>query len=622
MRAIGSLFRRQSLKTQLLVSHLLLVALMMVVMIGAVINFFRLGLSIDRILKDNYKSVIAAQDMKESLERQDSAATFFLAGQVGKAREQYETNAKKFAKAYHVEATNITEPGEQQLSDDIGRRFEDYQKAERRLLYANPPLPSKDARGYYFNSLEPRFVQLKARAQDVLDLNQSAIVRADARAESQARRASWTSIGVTLAALIIAVFLALRMIRATLDPVRALTWQAEEIGAGHLDQHIDVSGYHEIGILATTFNRMAERLREAKKAQEQQLHIAQRMSDAALTSLYDPVIVIDARERIVHLNRAAEGLFGPVGKLIGAAASVAIPRDEIVREIRCAFKSEDRCLSDGGPEPINMQVGTATRTYYPKATPIIDDDGSLLGVVAVLEDVTYLTELDRMKTEFISVASHELRTPVASLLLGAQLLDEGAAGELTGKQREIVVSQLEDLNRLDKLMRDLLDVTRLELGITPPRFEIAAPTELIASAISSVAAQAEAKGVNLIDETAPDMPGVRADTEQITRVLVNLLNNAVRHTSSGGSVRVRSCARDRDMVFEVEDTGTGIPKDYLPRIFERFVQVPGATGGGAGMGLSIAQTIVKAHGGEIWAESDLGKGSKFSFSLPIDDQER
>ena len=162
-----------------------------------------------------------------------------------------------------------------------------------------------------------------------------------------------------------------------------------------------------------------------------------------------------------------------------------------------------------------------------------DDEGRLLGAVTVLEDVTHLRELDRLKTEFIGVASHELRTPVTSLLLSVQLLQEGAVGELTPDQKEVIAAQREDLERLERMMRDLLDITRLEAGVTPPRFEIVSAAELVTAAIESVDAQAQAKRIALVHEVASGLPSVRADRSQINRVLINLLNNAIRHTRAG-----------------------------------------------------------------------------------------
>lgn len=616
MLHISRIFRTRSLRAQLLVSHLVLVLLMVVVMAGAIVNFFSLGRSIDRIFQNNYKSVIAAQNMKDALGRIDSSAAYVLAGQVQVARAQYETGRQQFDSAHAIVANNITEHGEEELAADMGRQFAQYRKAVEKLIYASPRMPLAQAGAYYFNTLAPEFVRLKARAQDVLDLNQAAIIRADVRARAEASAASWRSLAVTLAALLVAIVLAVRMIHAALDPVLTLARQAEEIGAGNLDQRIDAPRTDEIGTLADSFNRMAGKLKEARRAQEHQLHLAQRMSDAALASLYDPVIVTDSNGGIVHFNRAAEEIFGPEKQALGHPVSEVVPNREIVREVERAISEKETKRTESESDRVSIEVGGATRTYYPRATPMLDDDGTLLGAATVLEDVTYLSELDSMKNQFISVASHEMRTPVASLLLAAQLLEEGAAGELTPQQQDIVATQLDDLKRLDKLMKDLLDTNRLESGVTAPRFEAISAGKLIGAALEAIAKQAEAKGIMLTSDVPEEELGAKADRAQISRVLVNLLDNAVRHTPSGGQIKVSARLLDRRIEFAVEDTGAGIPPEYLPRIFERFVQVPGATGGGAGMGLSIAQTIVRAHGSQIEVASELGKGSRFTFTLP------
>lgn len=608
--------RKHSLRTQLVWSHLILVGLMALVMAGAVLNFFRLGRSIDRILQDNYKSVIAAQTMKEALERQDSAATFFLAGQKKKARQQYGENLPRFQQAYEIEAHNITEAGEQQLSDAIRGQFAAYSQAMRHLLYANPSLPDAQARAFYFSALEPKFDGLKGRAQDILELNQAAIVRADERARAAARRASWIGVGMTVGALVLALALAHRGINLALTPILTLAQGAEEIGAGHLNRRIELHRTDEIGILAQSFNAMAEKLNEARRVAQQRLHRAQKMSDAALESLYDPVIVTDATGCLAHINRAAEGLFGSAEKAFGLPVAQFVNEPRIIEAVERAARQERVSADESEAAFVPLQVGDTQRAYRLRATPMRDDDGTLLGAALVLEDITHLRELSRLKTEFIGVASHELRTPVTSLLLSAQLLEEGAAGPLTAGQAEIVAAQREDLARLDRLMRDLLDITRLEAGVTPPRFELAAPSDLVQTARDAIAAQAIAQGAHLEVEAAPGLPPVRADRAQVIRVLVNLLNNAIRHTPGDGHIKIVAQHCGDKVRFEVSDTGAGIAAEYLPRIFEQFVQVPGATRGGAGLGLSIAQTIIQAHGGEIVVQSQPGQGSAFSFALP------
>ena len=300
---------RHSLQTRLLLSHLLLVGLLGGVCLIAVAGFFRLGQSVNRILEDNYRSVVAAQNMKEALERLDSAATFFVAGQREPARHQYRENLPRFDAAYRAEAANITEPGEQAVSDDLGREFALYKNGLSRLL-TDPAMDTNRARALYFESLQPRFVRVKGRVQDVLNVNQTAILRADERAKAEARAATLWSVAVTAVAVVTGLTLARANIVALMTPLVSLTRQAEQIGAGYLHQRIALYRDDEIGVLANTFNEMAERLEAARRREADRLHRAERISDAALADLYDPVVVTDAGGTVVHLNRAAEGLFG------------------------------------------------------------------------------------------------------------------------------------------------------------------------------------------------------------------------------------------------------------------------------------------------------------------------
>jgi len=592
-----------------------LVILMVFVMAGAILSFFRLGHSIDHILRNNYDSVVAAQGMKEALERQDSAATFYLAGQTQKARDQYQQNWPVFQRWTDVESHNITEPGEKQISDDIQKQFPEYRKSLEHLLYDSAATASEMNRKVYFTDLEPRFLRLKQRAQDVLDVNQGAIIRANSRAKSDARLATTQAVGAAAVILVIAIALAIRSTGAIVMPLRTFARQAKEIGGGNLDLQVDMRRGDEIGDLAGSFNEMVRNLRFARGVEAERLHRAERMSDAALENLYDPVIVTDAAGRIVHMNLAAEGLYGPAESAVGERITNALQEPKIVDAVERAIHNEDVSASEGDAAMIAVNTGTGQRIYRLRATPMRDEN-ALLGAVAVLEDVTHLRELDRLKTEFIGIASHELRTPVTSLLLSVQLLEERALGDLTPEQSAIVAAQREDLDRLDRMMRDLLDITRLEAGSLPPRFAIVHSARPAKAAIDAVEQQARDKGVSLHLRLAESLPDLEADAAQLARALVNLLNNAIRHTPPGGEITVEVSADAGSVSISVEDTGTGIPAAYLSRIFDRFVQVPGATRGGSGLGLSIVKNIVMAHFGEITASVRAGGGMRFVITLP------
>jgi signal transduction histidine kinase len=245
-----------------------------------------------------------------------------------------------------------------------------------------------------------------------------------------------------------------------------------------------------------------------------------------------------------------------------------------------------------------------------------DQSNRLLGAVTLLEDITHLRELDRLKSEFIATASHELRTPLTSVQMGVHLLLEGAAGELNDKQAEVLGACREDCGRLDKLMRDLLDLSKIEAGENRPQLKPVKTREFIVAEAEELRSQVESKGLFFGVQVPLGLPDVTIDRTQIERVLANLVVNAIRNTKQG-EIRISAERRGNHVAVSVSDTGTGIPQEYLPHIFEKFVQVPGAVSGGAGLGLAISRLIVEAHGGQISVQSELGHGSTFTFTLPI-----
>ncbi|HMF56020.1 MAG TPA: ATP-binding protein, partial [Pyrinomonadaceae bacterium] len=348
------------------------------------------------------------------------------------------------------------------------------------------------------------------------------------------------------------------------------------------------------------------------------LLVAQQTTEAAIDSLYDPVIVTDAEGSVVKLNHAAEEIFGSEAENAGKHI------EEIARDTRIAFavsealSSERPVASEGASSVLPLSVDGQSRAFRLRTTPMRDTERHLLGAVTLLEDITHLREIDRLKSEFISTASHELRTPLTSVQMGVHLLLEGAAGELTEKQGEVLEACREDCERLEKLMRALLDLSRIESGEEKPHLISIRVTDLIRSAAERLRPQVESKEITFHVDVPPDAPPVLADREQIERVITNLVTNAIRYTSRGGEIHLIATQRNnRTLTISVRDTGRGIPPEYLPRIFDKFVQVPNAPSGGAGLGLAISERIVEAHGGQISAQSELGRGSTFTFTLPV-----
>ena len=621
-----------SLRVKLLLSYLIFVAAIIGLGGWSAWRLSEMGGVSRRIIADNYDSIVAGEEMKESLERQDSAAQFVLVGQRERALTQLFENRHRFDAAFDKEAHNITEPGEAETVEAIRQERDEYYRLFDRYLAdlnvsptsasspgTEPQVNMALGRNEYFGRLEPLFDRLRAHCDDILRINQEAMQKKSAVAVSVARH--WFILTLVIAAtlalagILLAAFLSNKIV----VPLRELTAITAKIAGGDLKARAEVRTHDEIGLLAAEYNRMAERIRQLRRSDLGQLVVAQQTTEAAIDSLYDPVLVTDAEGCIMKLNPAAEELFGAEEQNTGKPIIEIGCDSRIATAVAEALNSQHRAASNAVAAVVPLAVDGSERAFTLRTTPMRDQEGQLLGAVTLLEDITRLREIDRLKSEFINTASHELRTPLTTAQMGIHLLLERAAGELTDKQEELLYLCRENCERLEKLLRDLLDLSKIEAGETAPDRKPVSAAALVRNAAESLRLQVETKGIKLDLDVPPDLPAVLADSSQIERVITNLISNAMRYTESSGEIRVTAVRCDGYVAVSVADTGCGIPPEYLPRIFERFVQVPGALRGGAGLGLAISKSLVEAHGGQISVLSEAGRGTTFTFTLPAVD---
>jgi signal transduction histidine kinase len=603
----------RTLRTKLLIGLMPLLAILVGLGLWAVVMFARLGNNIDVILKENYRSVLYAERMKEALERMDSALLFALAGEEDQARAQFAENRPRFVENLAAENANVTlsAEGEAQMAADLTRlhaRFEE--QAERFFALASDEVAAR--KRLYFNQLYPTFQQIKNRADDVLRINQRNMEDMDARA----RRAASASIRLMIAALIgsaaLAVILSVGLARLILGPIRDVTRGARAMARGDYDQVVPVVTRDELGEMADAFNAMARRIREYQAAGTARLLRAQQTAQATIDSFPDPVVVVDPAGVVERSNPAARRILGV------APTDVAVPwapPPALKPALDAVLAGAPDALPTGLEHAVPFRDGGQERFYLPRVLAIRDED-QLLGAALVLTDVTRFRLVDQLKSDMVSTVSHELKTPLTGLQMAVHLLLEEVVGPLTPKQVELLLAARQDAERLLAMVNDLLDLTRIEQGRLRLDAGPVPAEDLAVEAIGRFEARAREAGVTLEATAYPSLPPVRADAERVGHVFDNLIGNALAHTGRGGSIRVSAEADGDSVVFRVADTGAGIPPEHLPRLFEKFYRVPGAPRGGAGLGLAITREIVAAHGGEIRAESEPGRGTTFTFTLP------
>jgi two-component system, NtrC family, sensor histidine kinase KinB len=610
-----------SLRWRLVLILLPLLAVLGGLGVAGAVLLFRVGNSIDTILRENYESVLYMERLNEALERIDSSFQFALAGREDKARKQYQDNWPAYEDNLRGEQKNITLEGEAELVARLEEATERYRQ-QGDDFFAHPAGDAGAlARGKkYFDpgGLEYTFKEIKGVSGKILRLNQDNMKQASGAARQTANR-SLLGFGAGLvAAVVLAAVLAWRTIHLVLRPIQAVTNSALAIGAGNLDQVVPVRSHDELGQLAEAFNLMARQLRHYRQSDYAKLLRSQRTGQATIDSFPDPVLVVNSEGQVAMANPVARRLLGVVAPADGQAPAVAWQPPEPLRQpLTEALREQRPYLPEGFDLAVPLPVDGQEQSFLPRILPIRDPYGNTLGAAVLLQDVTRFRLLDQVKSDLVATVSHELKTPLTSLRLALHLLLEEAVGPLTGKQTELLVDARDSAERLLAMINNLLDLARLERGRERVDLRPEAPADLLEAAAAEVRPRAEDRGLALVVEVAPDLPPVRADAKRLGHALNNLLDNAVTHTDRGGRITLSAARTAGGVMLGVSDTGHGIPPEYLDRVFDRFFRVPGQSeGSGTGLGLAIVHEIVVAHGGGITCESAVGKGTTFRIVLP------
>ena len=586
-----------------------------IVCIVSVVVISSLGSHSQTVLKDNYRSVLAAQRMKEAIERLDSAALFMVADERPKGIEQAEKNRPIFEAELKVQEGNITEAGEKEFTEKLRAAWTDYQAKFDRLQKTTG---AQEARQLYFSELEAAFYTVKTAAGEILAINQDAMVRKSDAVRRTAERMNTVTFTVAATALALGLFISVLLTRRMLQPLSALSDATRKLGEGNFDTRAHVQGNDELARLGHDFNAMAARLAEYRKSSLGELLQAHLSMQAAIDSLPDPVAIFSVEGNLQNVNHAAETLLG----LKADSASkdplknVNQPTGAVLERIRShVLSGKGAYVPRGFEDAVQLTTLLGDRYFLPRGSPVYETRGVVVGATVILQDVTRLRRFEELKNDLVATVAHEFRTPLTSLRMAVHLCTEQVAGPLTDKQAELLHAAREDCDRLQAMVDDLLDLSRIESGRVE-LFPLPTPvSHLVESAIEEHKAEAIEAGLNLSSDFPLPEARVLADHERIGHVFSNLIVNAVRHTPKGGSLTLGAEVVNDAVRFTVADTGKGIPREYQERIFEKFFRVPDAEPRGTGLGLYIAREIVRGHGGDIGVKSELGKGSTFWFTL-------
>lgn len=581
-----------------------------------IFNFGRLSFAINTILSENYPNIVAVENMARSIEHHEIAISLAINRDVDSGKILYAEAKNEYFQWFQEANKNRNVPDAGPILDNIGLTYQGYLLIADSLFSIAARSDYSSAKAFYAIRVQPFSQRLTENCFWLIEENQKAMSAASSRTKLIAEEAILAVIFATILAAGLGIMTMVQFTRRIIKPAERLTETVYQIGRGRLDLKTDIETNDEIGELSREFNKMTERLRKFEELNIEKILAEKQKSETIVESISDAIIVCDSESNIQLMNRSAEELLN-------------------IREIEVLGKNLHRSLRDErllsifrnpGDQSIAgqpyLQFQFRGRQVYlrPRVSEIPSLHRERSGVVLVLQDVTQFKELDKLKSDFMAAVSHEFRTPLTSINMGVDILRQKLAGPLTREQEELLSASKQDCERLTKLVRELLQLSKLESGKIEMREDMVAIRKVIEATLQPYQIQFREKGVELKICIGEDLPSLIGDEQQFSWIISNLVNNALRYTDAGGVVEVNAQAEGEHLLLQVNDTGRGIPPEFMDKIFDKFVQVKqslNSTPGSVGLGLAIAKEIVEMYGGKIWANSVVGKGTTFFIHLPF-----
>lgn len=609
-----------SIRKKILIGYGVTFTLMGVVLGWAVVNLVSLGRASNAILEENYRSIVAAENMVEALERQNNTVLLLLFSHGQDWEPRFRENETQFLRWFGRAQDNITIEGERALVAAIDARYTDFiiksTGLASQIQYSG--LSSEQAHDLYLAAIQPSFTAVQEACINLRTLNEQTMYEASMRADRVSRRAIWSTVIVALGALIIALGFSMILSNRIAQPLREFVQASQKIAGGDYKVQILSHASDEIGILAAEFNTMATQLAHYNELNIGQIITEKQKNETVLASIDDGLVVFDTDLSVTDINPAAKRMLGLKHSNRRSTNYRELISDKRLCELilkTAELRSQPTIDEDDRFVTVN-QEGKAYH-YFFSITVILNTEGHLTGIVLLLRDVTRLKEVEQLKNDFVMTASHELRTPLTSMGMSIDLLMEYATPKLDQTENELLQTAHEEVVRLKALVNDLLDLSKIEAGKIELEFERVSVSTLLQRVQAIFKNQVEERSLTLTVVEAADLPTVRVDSNKITWVLTNLVSNALRYVPPHGHISIAVEAIGSYVHFSVRDDGPGIPQEYQYKIFQKFVQIKGFDSGGTGLGLAICKEIVRAHSGSIWVDSAPGQGSTFTFTVPL-----
>ncbi|MFN8206011.1 MAG: ATP-binding protein [Bacteroidales bacterium] len=596
-----------------------------ILLVGGLGIFYmvRISKASEKIIRDNYVSLEASKMILRNL---DELRTIQINWYFQKSAVFHEDSFIFYMDRleYYLEREeqNITEAGELEAAQSIRENYTLFCNMFLRDIAQNSRNPD-----FYFSQLDSLYNSILKSVNHVADINMSAIKRKNDEAGGISQRAIMLmSVLATICFLVTFSFVV--NFPSLANPIRDLTASIREIANKNYNQRLEYESADEFGELSEAFNSMAEKLQEYESSNLSKLLLEKKRIETIIQSLPDGVIGLDENLGVLFVNSAACAILQlPEQVVAGSKLTESAEKSEVAKEI-CSdllAESDDRKINQEKWIKIRLheQESFFSKEYLEVRSPHEGVVGQkILGFVVLLHDITEFKKLDAAKTNFLATVSHELKTPIATIKMCVKLLEDLRIGMLNEEQTQLAASIRSESERLTRITSELLNLSQIESGKIILQITPVPAKESIRSTMEIMRVLADKKRVKLEAAGNDEALIVMADGNKLEWILLNLVSNALHYSPEGGVVTLGAKRVGNFAEFFVEDRGEGIPGEYLERIFEKYFKVPGVNKDGTGLGLAISREFITAMNGYIHAESEPGKGSRFIFTLPLNNPSR
>jgi len=610
-------FSIKTLKGKIVTINVFLVLVIVLIGLLSSFNVYRLGGEIDGLMTNNYKSIDASTKMTEVIQVQDKAILEYIAFENKSSIDTIYNSNEEFYKWLDVGKNNISEVGEKNVTNKISDDYLLFVKSFSKLQDYQKSHTSSENIKFYNSQVSPLVVKVKVDLLTLAKLNEKAMFNGRNNAKSNSLSALYLILSISTIAAVIGLIISLIYTNKSLRPIYLLTETIKSVKEGEINKQAPVINEDEVGMLAQEFNNMTSRLYEFEQSTTGKLLSERNKSIAIVKSITDPLIVLDASYKIQLLNDSGENVFGVLEQnVINSHFLETIRNMELYDYIFFVVNNK----SSNAEKIISFQVNKGTYFFNVIVTVVNDKENKTNAIVVLLKNITEYKQLEKVRTDFIATISHEFKTPLTSIMMGVGLILEKNVGVINEKQEELLYTIKEETEKLTDLVSDLLKLSKIQSDQAVYNIKTHSITKIARECVKNYSMQAKNNGITLYNSIEEELPNVVVDKEKITWVLNNLVSNALKYTNSGGKIVIGSFIAGEKMKVFVKDNGKGIPREYHERIFEKFVKISAYDTEflSSGIGLSIAKGIVEAHGGTIYCESEVNKGSTFMFTLPLE----